>query len=150
MAARLNPSANTFQPVTVQAGVIDNTNQSSITRIIELGDEPNLHAEVITLKNMIVEELCLIRRDLGLLMNGGWQLTIGPWQAQLPTAAAEHEVQAIQRRMTQALGGGGVSVAGIHEATSPRQAIANVSTTDITRVKTTITPDSRFGRLYCC
>jgi len=138
----LNPRATGFQPIHTQTHQTPAT-QIATSRINSIEDEPTLPGQVIALRDAVVEELCLIRRDLGFIMNGGWQLTIGPWQMIQP-ARNEQDVLGIRRRISRATGGEGV-LAPNETSTSP-QTVHDKTFANDKQIQTPIEQDSGKGR----
>lgn len=117
MSARLkalNPQADRFQPSNALGMTTDManaaSNQQQLHSINEADDENNLHAQFVMLRDAMTEELCLLRRDLNLIVNGGWQLTIGPWQMMQPATqlpVSNQDVKNIRDRISKAMDGEG-------------------------------------------
>lgn len=148
----LNPQAHQFQPSNVQGGAVGMTNavsnQQQLSPINDADDDDNLHAQFITLRDAMIEELCLLRRDLNLIMNGGWQLTIGPWQVMQPSmqpATNDHDVKDIRDRISKALDGDGV--VSLDETTKNRPQLItdgrSLTSPDASDVKAVTTSDSK-------
>jgi hypothetical protein len=78
---QLNPQAGTFQPASSQALMDRPTDQFTARRALVMDDASSILVQLSALRDAVADELCILRRDVDMLTRGGWQLTVGPFQA---------------------------------------------------------------------
>lgn len=94
---QLNPYAGTFQPASSQSLIDQSTDRSTARQALVMDDASSILAQLGTLRNAVADELCSLRRDVDMLTRGGWQLTIGPFQAL--QQADPNNVSAVRHRI---------------------------------------------------
>ena len=66
-----------------------------------MDDAPSILTQLSALRDAVVDELCNLRRDVDMLVRGGWQLTVGPFQAL--QQADPNNVNAVRHRIFSAI-----------------------------------------------
>lgn len=97
---QLNPQAGTFQPASSQTLTTGPANQISTRRALVMDDAHSILAQLSALRDAVVNELCNLRHDVDILSHGGWQLTVGPFQAL--QQADPNNINAVRHRMFSA------------------------------------------------
>ncbi len=98
---QLNPQAGTFEPTNSQALTTRTVNRTATRPALVMDDAPSILTQLSALQDAVVDELCNLRRDVDMLARGGWQLTVGPFQAL--QQADPNNVNAVRHRIFSAI-----------------------------------------------